>query len=299
MPGTARRPERPLLPYDGSRTEEHLGDEPRHGGHEIRSYGADRSGKISYRFNSLGFRGEEYRPAAGKHVFVCGPSTAFGTGLPLEASWPHLFKVAYARHHALPPDEVNLLNFSQGGAGNDYMVRTAMTQCARVKPDLLLVELAPGHSRTEYFSSEVTGSDRHLLFGAWLFGDDGSVRPKIKEEHPEILGPLLGYFDYYSDEIGVMSTVKAVLLLQLYCKVQSIPYLVCWGWREGAASDISRYRSHISIAPLLDLVDWQRVFPHAIADDCIDKAADGYHAGAESCARYAQRLWQGWKRLAD
>lgn len=292
-----RRPDTRLLPYDGSRTREHFGGEQSRGGHEIRSYGTDRSGTVSYRFNSLGFRSEEYRPEASRHLFVCGPSTAFGTGLPVEASWPYLFKVAYAQHQALAANEVNLLNFSQGGAGNDYVVRTAITQCARVKPDLLLVELAPGHSRTEYFSSEVTGSERHLLFGPWIFGDDGGVRPKIKQEHPEILGPLLGYFDYYSDEIGAMSTVRAVLLLQLYCKVHSIPNLVCWGWKEGAASDISKYQSHISIAPLLDLVDWQCVLPHAIADDCIDRAADGFHAGAESCRRYAERLWQGWERL--
>ncbi|MGB1221611.1 MAG: hypothetical protein ACPG43_08725, partial [Alcanivoracaceae bacterium] len=79
-PGIQASGSSPLLPYSGSP----LAD-PKNNEHvpNTVSYACnhDRSGKVQYRFNALGFRGEQYNENARYHIFVCGPSEAFGLGL--------------------------------------------------------------------------------------------------------------------------------------------------------------------------------------------------------------------------
>jgi hypothetical protein len=263
----------------------------------IHTYGADRTGTVSYRFNSLGFRGEEFRPEARKHVFVSGSSTSFGTGVAEEATWPHCFKAAYAEGHELRLDDVNLMNFSAGGASSGHAVRVAVSQCARFTPDLVLVELAPGHFRTEYLSREVLGTERHVSFGPWMLEDDGRVRPDIVSRHPELTDAISGWLSWYSEDTGVLGTVKEALLLQLFCRARGIPYLICWGWGNGGCSAVEPWRHHLVIGPLLELVDRERVFPFAITDRCIDHGADGFHPGPRTCRAYGDELWIAYEKL--
>lgn len=281
-----------LLPYDGARTREHLGGRAEAGQPSERTtYGADRSGTVTYRFSSLGFRSPELDPSAARHVFVCGASSAFGTGIAAERSWVDLVVGHYRAHLGMEAHDVNLVNFSEGGAGNGYVVRTLLAQCARVEPDLVIAELVPGHSRAEYLSHEVLGTDRHVNLGPWLFDREGNVSAKVLREHPELAEVVAAYYDWWSDEVGVLATVKDVLLLQGFCQGRSIPYVVCWGHGPGMASSVEPWRQHPSIGPLLDLVDWSRVFGRATHDERIDFAADGVHAGPAACEQYAAGLW--------
>ena len=106
-----------LKAYSGSWTREHFGSAGRP--HVLSTYGTDRSGTKAYRFNSLGFRGEEHNPDAAATIFVCGCSNAFGLGLNVEETWVHRFKLEYAEKRGLEPSDVNVLKFSQGAATND------------------------------------------------------------------------------------------------------------------------------------------------------------------------------------
>ena len=94
-------------------------------------YSNDASGQITYRFNSLGFRGEEFNPQAQYHIFVCGPSEGFGVGLDERDIWCYRIKILFARHRNVPPEAVNLLNFSRAGASVDYIVRVTVRGCVR------------------------------------------------------------------------------------------------------------------------------------------------------------------------
>jgi hypothetical protein len=134
--------------YSGSRPREHFGSTGPP--HVSATYGTDQSGTKSYQFNSLGYRGEELDPAAAATIFVCGCSHTFGVGLNLEETWVHRFKLAYAESHRLDPAAVNVLNFSEGGASNDYITRTVLTQCAQVRPDLVIAQFSQ-MSRSEAF----------------------------------------------------------------------------------------------------------------------------------------------------
>src|SRR5882762_5127353 len=108
-----------------------------------------------YRFNSLGFRGEEFDPAARLKIFVSGCSYTFGLGVQHEESWPTLLKKRLADRRGVPSDQANLQNFSQVGASNEYIARTIIRQCDRVRPDLAIIAFTH-RERTEYLAPGVT-----------------------------------------------------------------------------------------------------------------------------------------------
>ena len=138
-----------LYPYNGARRREHLGPEGT-GSHTVANYGLDESSEVTYRFNSLGFRGEEFDPDAPVKLFVSGCSNTFGVGVEFEESWPFLFKQKLAEQRGVPESSVNLMNFAQGGASNDYVTRTLVEQSSRVRPDVILAGFTHMH-RFELF----------------------------------------------------------------------------------------------------------------------------------------------------
>lgn len=82
----------------------------------VRRYGKDQSGTKGYRFNSLGFRGEDVSMDAAKRIFACGCSITFGEGLDLEETWSAQFQKKYAARYGIHASTVNLLNFGESGA---------------------------------------------------------------------------------------------------------------------------------------------------------------------------------------
>ena len=108
-----------------------------------------------YHFNSLGFRGEEFDPAARLKIFVSGCSYTFGLGVQHDQIWPALLKKRLADRLDMPLDHVNLQNFSQVGASNGYIARTIIRQCDRVRPDLAVIAFTHCE-RTEYLAPGVT-----------------------------------------------------------------------------------------------------------------------------------------------
>jgi len=65
----------------------------------------DTSRSVNYRYNSLGFRGEDYNPDAKFHIFLCGASEDFGAGLEEQDIWGHQFKLSFAQQKQVNPSE--------------------------------------------------------------------------------------------------------------------------------------------------------------------------------------------------
>lgn len=274
--------------YCGSRTREHFGDGA--GPSVLSAYGTDQSGTKRYRFNSLGFRGEEHDPRAAATIFVCGCSITFGTGLDVEESWPHRFKLAYAARLGRDPREFNLLNFSQGGASNDYVARTLLTQCARVRPDLVVAQFSAMH-RAEGF---VDGEPYCIGLGLWpslsVWARFLGVPWKSKWTVLRRMRQASGHARAYSEEAGFANALRAMLLVQFYCRANGIPCVLTWTHRRRL--DEPEFRKNPALAPLIALLDPNSFCDFAIRDPdiCTDAAADGGHPGPRSNAAFAERV---------
>ena len=252
------------------------------------AWGSDTSGVKTYSFNSLGFRGEDYRPCAVRRVFVCGCSHTFGTGLNEEEAWPSVFKRRYAIALGIPEKDVNLLNFADAGASNDYICRTTIVQIAASRPDALAV-LFTYKNRSEHWEGEQTRA-----LGPWVLDATADCNPWVgdRERYRELAA---AYYDLYSDELGTVQTLKNILLVQEFCRVRKIPFVLASLESRGLYTD-TRHES--GPQPLLGLLERSRFAELNIHDRDmqIDRAADGLHLGPQSHALIGKRLFEVFGR---
>ena len=283
-----------LKAYSGSRPREHFGS----GGapHVSATYGTDQTGTKSYEFNSLGYRGEEHDPLAVATIFVCGCSNTFGIGLNLDELWVHHFKVAYAEWHGLNPAAVNVLNFSEGGASNDYITRTLLTQCAEVRPALVIAQFA------QMYRSEAFLDGKPYTIGPWYSPDVSTWRRVLSvpwRSKRTVLRRLVqagGHLRRYSSEAGFADTMRNMLLLQFYCCAKGIRCVLTWSERRRL--DDAAFRNNAVLKPLIALLDPACFCDFAMRDPDIrvDAAADDKHPGPESHALFGARLFEFYQR---
>ena len=257
-----------LHPYKGWRQDEHFGRTA------YSSFEGDRS---TYDFNSLGFRGEEFDAEAQMRIFVCGCSFTFGIGLELEESWPFLFKQRLAAHRDLAASSVNLLNFSEAGASNDYIARTLIEQSTRVRPDLIVAGF------TQMVRFELLDEQMTFRFNPPVLQKYASAGGKFAEMAKRMEFVFLG-----TDEIQQkVRAIKNMLLLQYFSQSRSIPFIfVFFGVKDLASLSTPMTR------PLYEDIDHDLVVPVARGDAHVDLAADGLHLGPRSQELIAAAAWR-------
>jgi hypothetical protein len=295
-----------LLPYSGSPLANPLNKE-----HIPNSTSLicnhDRSGKVKYRYNNLGFRGEDYDVNAKFHIYVCGPSEAFGLGLNEEDTWWHHFRLRFAHSKGVKPSEVNVLNFSQIGASMDYIARVIVSQCRRIQPDLVLVALSPS-SRTEYFTdeSERYFSGRAVTFNPSMYNllqhhDENEFFQQRtaslnEDDHEELLTAVEGFYNYYTERTGLINRLKNILLIQQFCSAQNIPSLIWTLHRFNLQKELNLALPQ-SIQALAECVDFSKIYTHGILHPNHQKAADGIHPGPDVNLGVAQHLWDFYLKM--
>lgn len=223
-------------------------------------------GEWKYRFNSLGFRGEELGTDADATILVAGCSYTFGTGVKWEQSWPFVFHNCYKDYHQLK--DVNLLNISQGGAPNDYIGRTVIEQCAFRAPSLAIVFFTHT-SRFEYL--------------------EGTEIQHFASCHENEISDA--YFSYYTEQIGAANALRNILLVQEFCSARRIPLLI--GWVERSLLSAEHIQNNQACFRLTNLIDKDMVFGFSIndSDTFVDFARDMSHPGPKSHELFAQNIF--------
>ncbi|MEM9802811.1 MAG: class I SAM-dependent methyltransferase [Planctomycetota bacterium] len=276
-------------PYTGHRIERHdrLGAP-----WTTSSQDADVAGTRTYRFNALGFRGPDYRPDAAFKVFVFGESDAFGLGVDFEEVWTTRVARGEAKRRGFSPEETCVMNFAEGGASNASIARMVVTQCAAVRPDLVLVNFAQ-HRRTEAYAEGVA-----FPVGPWH--DDrlaertvqearraGGLRDRLEDQ----LGRARAFLRFCDEEQGLFQSARDVLLVQSTLGALELEGIAI-------ARDPERYRdpealSDPALGPLLRLIDEKffalEVSPLKLVDE-VDWREDGNHVGPVTHAAIAERV---------
>ena len=108
--------------------------------------GGDKSGKIKYHFNELGFRGDSLKhyQNSKKKFLTFGCSHTFGVGNELENTWAQLVS-----------NDINYsyINCGIQGISNDTISRAVLSYTEFLKPDFVIVLHTYPHRR-EYTTSE-------------------------------------------------------------------------------------------------------------------------------------------------
>ena len=270
-----------LLPFDGEHAaaRRHAGGR----GEPLRRFGYDQSGTKRYAFSRLGYRGEDLDPLAARRIFVAGASVAFGSGLDYEETWPVLFRAEYAREHGLEPREVNLLNFSAPLAPPDYVVRTLLTQAARVRPDLMIAQFSMFRRAEIVRNGAFTAVDVPLDLRVHV------TRTTWRTTSPRVT--RASAHDHF------LTFLRSALLLQSFAQARDIEVLLLWDRRPH--EPYAALFSDPVFAPLVALLD-RRVFCGFSVFDrdvFVDRSADGIHPGPDSNRIIANRVFHQYRRL--
>ncbi|WP_172328033.1 hypothetical protein [Mangrovicoccus sp. HB161399] len=221
-------------------------------------YGKDVSDTVSYRFNSAGFRGEEYDPEARIRICVIGESNSFGTGLAEELTYGSRVADHLSLALGVPREEVNVLNLSVGGASGDYVTRMLLKHVPALEFDLVLLYFPPPQ-RMEY--CDANGFERFNL---------ASIPPERLDNLPP---PLEGYLELYNDNLGRIAMIKNILLAQGLLEHARIPYVIATEHLRPNLGNRPR------LAPFLGALDNRWILRHRYFVMRLDRAADGTHGG--------------------
>ena len=249
-----------MISYFGSQKDLHLPN-------SITSmYQTDRSNSKRYMFNEFGFRSSSMEKYHGYRVYVCGCSYTFGVGLDVEETWPY---VLCQRLQEMLHCSVSLWNFSQGGASNDYIVKTLLQQAQHQKPDLI-IPMYTYKNRAEFNSSRIYSE----MIGRW---NDRWYSTS--------------HYKGWTPEDAFIRTLKNMLLMEWFCRVSQINYFASWIEHQ-ALQDVC-HLAHPSCKVFISMLDMKYISRYGINDPsiCQDIAADGSHPEPLSNAKIAELLY--------
>ena len=227
-------------------------------GARTRQYGLERSGRILYRFNAAGYRGEDYDPEAAFRFCVIGESESFGIGIDEHLAWPRRLADHLAAALRLAPEDVNVVNLSVGDASADYITRTLIRQVPGLVFDLVICHFPPPH-RMEFFDGS-----RFRQF----------TRAGIAHRPPDWLsGPERGFRALQNDHMARLGYLRNLLLAQALLEGARQPYLLATEHLEADAEP------NPALRPLLAALDPRWILCHRLFQARHDLAVDGRHAG--------------------
>ncbi|MGK0201538.1 MAG: SAM-dependent methyltransferase [Planctomycetota bacterium] len=277
------------LHYIGSMDErrEHLGSQ-----YVISTCGSDTTGEVEYAYNSLGFRGPEFRRGARLRIYTFGESDAFGLGVDVDSAWPNVV-VDYVRSDlGLLPDQICHMNFAEPGGSNDLIARMVLTQCGEAPPDLVLVNFA------ETDRAEGVCRGRVFSVGPW-FNQSQKVRDRILKLPPdesqshlfvEALRRGDGYLEFTNFDHSRLAALRNMLLVQSYLKSAGIPAVAT------SRPLLNMTASEIALdplaGPLIEQVRDDFYFPFDWQWPPLDFSAEGVHMGPRSHARIAAQVFE-------
>lgn len=214
--------------------------------------GSDNTGKCTYTYNSLGFRGDEPNKEGFK-IMCIGDSNTEGVGVNNHETWPSLFT-------RLIPNGVNH-NFGMGGRSNDYISRCLFTYYDLIKPDLVLI-MYTSPSRREFYTKD-GGIEPFMVTNSWGYLSETKEGERIQELKLELQNDNQDYINWYKNH----------LLIKYFLESKKCNWL--WNGWMGIDKDYSESNR----------------FDGEYGGRFLDFGVDGTHPGPIHNSRYSVRLY--------
>jgi len=189
------------LPTDTQENFQQLMQEPQHREYFAR-LGWDQPGAITYRFNSHGFRCDEFD--GGPYLLALGCSYTVGIGLPVEETWPH---------KAAKKLGLRCANLAWGGYSADTCFRLAEHWVPKLRPSLVVMLTPPRH-RLELMLDPKQFDMRLVPFEVFM--------PGSLSKHYAADDHYLKHW-FVEEENARINQVKNCLALRQLCADRQIP----------------------------------------------------------------------------
>jgi hypothetical protein len=151
---------------------------------------------IKYKFNSHGFRADEFDSTEPGVMFL-GCSHTLGVGLPVESTWAHVVSTSL---------KLKNYNISVGGSSNDTAFRLAHHWIEQLKPSLVLF-LSPERTRFELHTD-----------------DDKIIDLSVRSHTVAMANDFMRHW-YSNDTNSDMNYLKNTLAVKQLCSERGIKYI--------------------------------------------------------------------------
>lgn len=149
----------------------------------------DDSGKCTYTYNELGFRGDSIYKE-GLKVMSIGCSLTEGIGVNDNETWSKVFSDLIGG--------VNL-NFGLGGRSNDYIARTLLTFHDMIKPDIVLI-MYTIVNRKEIYTND-NGVEPFMPTHSWGYLKDTSSGRETQNMMVSLQNDYEDYANWYKNHL--------------------------------------------------------------------------------------------------
>lgn len=189
------------LPTDTKENYEKLIQDPDHLQY-FSELGWDKPGAITYKFNSHGFRADEFD--GGSYMVALGCSYSVGIGLPDEVTWARQTATALG---------LKCANLSWGGYSADSCYRLAEYWVPKLQPKYVCM-LAPPRARVEVLLDENSQLSKHL-----------PVEIFMPQSQSSLFSPNDHYLKHWflNDENAKLNQRKNILAVRQLCADLNIP----------------------------------------------------------------------------
>jgi len=173
--------------------------------------------KISYNYNSRGFRDSEWPNDLDKlkHAVWCvGDSFTVGVGSPLEHTW--VYQVSKQL-------EKRTINISMDGASNEWIARKVIQICETVSPELIIIQWSYTNRR-EHKNLTWSDEDRRIHHEKNAENDDientiSCIESVIKKSTSNIIHSFIPWFAHNVDKPQLLLRIKNL-------QITSIPEII-------------------------------------------------------------------------
>lgn len=183
--------------------------------------GSDESGKCTYTYNELGFRGDSISKKGFK-IMSIGCSNTEGVGVNDNETWPHQFS-------KLISNGVDL-NCGISGRSSDYVSRCLLTYYDIIKPDLVLI-MYPHIQRREFYTED-GGIEPYMPTASWGYFGELSNGKMIQESMVKI----------HNNNEDIVNWYKNHLLIKYFLESKNCNWI--WNGGDGVGNvynDINRF----------------------------------------------------------
>lgn len=156
----------------------------------FKSSGSDNTGKCTYVYNELGFRGDSIHKTGFK-ILSIGDSNTEGVGINYDDTWP-------AQVSQCVSNSVNL-NFGVSGRSNDYISRCLLTFYDLVKPDLVLIMYTYPQRREIYTKTNTI--EPFMPTQAWGYTKETSDGKHIQKNLVELQNTNEDLVNWYKNHL--------------------------------------------------------------------------------------------------
>ncbi|MBK8980529.1 MAG: class I SAM-dependent methyltransferase [Planctomycetes bacterium] len=187
-----------------------------------------------------------------RRLAVFGGRSAATTGD--AAHWVDRLREHWARRLGLATDAVELTNHALPDASNQAIARRVLIECAANRPDLVVVvfaddRLAECVDDAGFFTIGPADLDRDAARNIRRTTPRGPDRQRALRR----LERARSHFAYASEALGVMESLRAILLVQEFCRAEELPAIaVAETWARLCGPESRRIDS---LRTLLDVVD--------------------------------------------